>query len=514
MKKLLTILLTVLMALTIGAINVFAEDEPVATITFAIDNQNNKNADKKVKDFLEAKNVVVTPEGKADKKDVKVEWFATKDGAKTGGALGPETKLSNESKYIVIVTVKFKGNLAKKDDVTVKYNNAVLTSGIVLAEDKKTLTIEVPVTIVPAPIEVERPTKENGKAPVYDKEVHSQVKYDAALLDTAYELANGSVVSATDAGEYSATFALKDGYVWKGDAATNKENVTITWNIAQAEVKAPKATAKLVYTGSKQTGVNVPEDVLYTLSSGDVEAIDAGDYSATFALNDAKNYKWEGDFTGTVEWTIEKVATELKFNPSKADHKKGEAIANKDHAAEIQVVNYSEDMVLEYCAHGENTYAPLTVTKIGNAYYIYLTDIADHWHVRIADTSKNYKQKGEKSDVEVKESNIEYEIDKVSTYKKNGNALISCDRDYKEDEWNFLTIDGKLVDLSNYDVVKGSTDVTLKEAYINTLSVGDHTVGFHYKNGVLVEGTLSVLNKPAPTPKKSTYVAPKTGIEG
>ena len=46
-----------------------------------------------------------------------------------------------------------------------------------------------------------------------------------------------------------------------------------------------------------------------------------------------------------------------------------------------------------------------------------------------------------------------------------------------------LKVDGKKLDSANYQVVSGSTVVTLKQAYLNTLQAGTHKLTFVYTDG-------------------------------
>ena len=58
-----------------------------------------------------------------------------------------------------------------------------------------------------------------------------------------------------------------------------------------------------------------------------------------------------------------------------------------------------------------------------------------------------------------------------------------------------LMIDGQLVDPSNYQVRKGSTEVYLNPDYLDTLKDGQHTVRFLYKYGITVDGTFTTAAK-------------------
>lgn len=54
-----------------------------------------------------------------------------------------------------------------------------------------------------------------------------------------------------------------------------------------------------------------------------------------------------------------------------------------------------------------------------------------------------------------------------------------------------VSVDGKTVASSNYTVKSGSTVLTFSSTYLNTLSVGDHTVTMNYKPGVYMTDSVS-----------------------
>lgn len=82
-----------------------------------------------------------------------------------------------------------------------------------------------------------------------------------------------------------------------------KEQKTVQWSIGEASIQIPLAITGLKYTGSEQTGV--VEASGYTLESH--KATDVGTYTATATLVDSEHYEW-ADGTKepkTITWTIE-----------------------------------------------------------------------------------------------------------------------------------------------------------------------------------------------------------------
>lgn len=63
----------------------------------------------------------------------------------------------------------------------------------------------------------------------------------------------------------------------------------------------------------------------------------------------------------------------------------------------------------------------------------------------------------------------------------DGTLTITCDGAL--DKLTGIYVDDKFVDAANYTLKSGSTILTLKAEYLNTLSVGTHKVKFQYSDG-------------------------------
>ena len=70
------------------------------------------------------------------------------------------------------------------------------------------------------------------------------------------------------------------------------------------------------------------------------------------------------------------------------------------------------------------------------------------------------------------------------TWQKGSNDGLSFTSDAEYADFLKVRVDGKDLDASNYTVKEGSTIVTLKAEYLNTLSVGRHTLEIESKNGI------------------------------
>ena len=106
-------------------------------------------------------------------------------------------------------------------------------------------------------------------------------------------VADGSTISATDAGTYYIVIALKDGYAWSDYTTTD---LTLSWSITGIEVNEPTVTnTSFTYDGTEHQ-ITIDYDSDYITQSGTVSATDAGTYTVIFSLPDKTgNYVWASD---------------------------------------------------------------------------------------------------------------------------------------------------------------------------------------------------------------------------
>jgi len=122
-------------------------------------------------------------------------------------------------------------------------------------------------------------------------------------------------LSATKAGTYTASFALKDTehyeFINLGDLAT-----TLEWKIEKAKVDMTGVkwsyTAPFTYDGTTKTVSLVDAPSLVEVK-GTLSAIKAGTYTASFALKDTENYEMvnAGALASSLEWKINKASVDL-----------------------------------------------------------------------------------------------------------------------------------------------------------------------------------------------------------
>ena len=144
---------------------------------------------------------------------------------------------------------------------------------------------------------------------------------------TGYTLSG--TASATDAGSYTATAKLAEGYAWADGTTADK---AVKWSIAKAKATVP-AGKTLTYNGKKQTGVASGKG--YTLKGN--TATNGGSYKATATL--AKNYQWSDGSTKakTVAWKINAAKQTVTAKAKKATLK-AKNLKKKAQAVKASVV--------------------------------------------------------------------------------------------------------------------------------------------------------------------------------
>lgn len=163
--------------------------------------------------------------------------------------------------------------------------------------------------------------------------------------DTEYMTRSGTVY-AKNAGDYSTTFTLKEGYKWSDDTTEPK---TINWSIGKADVTVPTVTSNLTYTGSSQSPTITGFDSNVMTKSGDESAVNAGDYTLTISLSDTNNYKFAttNDTSIDYSWSIGKANGVLIVSPSQFAVEKDDTktINITEHTGNISVTGVNTSYI-------------------------------------------------------------------------------------------------------------------------------------------------------------------------
>ncbi|MGN0495514.1 MAG: LPXTG cell wall anchor domain-containing protein, partial [Lachnospiraceae bacterium] len=99
---------------------------------------------------------------------------------------------------------------------------------------------------------------------------------------------------------------------------------------------------------------------------------------------------------------------------------------------------------------------------------------------------------------------VDYEIldGANSSWTQNSDGSLSIRGSGEFSKFVGVKVDGNLVDAKNYTVKEGSTIVTLKADYLNTLSVGSHTFEMIWTDGT-ASTTFTIMSEQSETPSAS-----------
>ena len=320
----------------------------------------------------------------------------------------------------------------------------------------------------------------------------SEQTADVTDTDLYTVVKNEGGTGVKENGCYDVVLELKDpaNYKW---SITNNAQVTLQFKITRAEnewtvdpsitgwtygeaAKVPVGEAKfgevsVEYSGTTNGGAAY---------NGVAAPTEAGSYTATFIVQETEDYK---GLETSVDFTIAKADYNMrgaKWNyrePFKYDGKEhkvevvglptGVTVESYENNTATAVGDYYAEVNLTYDAHNYN--AP-TISKLGWTIY-------NDWSpTEYTATAPNGSSWTEDSD-----HNITFVV----------NGLFS--------KFVGIKVDGKDVDKANYEAKAGSTIITLKASYLDTLAVGKHTITVVYTDGS-TDGTFNVhakANSPA-----------------
>ena len=359
----------------------------------------------------------------------------------------------------------------------------------------------------------------------------------------------GVKVSATTSGDGKITYAVKDGYqeyigimtetgelsiikvpsdgkAYITVTASETENylsaskdVTITINKADPQYKAPEAKTNLKYNGSAQdlvtagtaTGgtmyycIGIDQQTPTAFGTKIPSALDAGTYYVFYHVKGDENHN-DTDVLGPITITIAKAT--------------GSVTSNNQKPVPIDGLKYSEEGVellkapeelpegytkVRYSMDNGKTWTDSIPKGQGGDYTIKVKYIGDKNHNDFEgdyETTVSVQNSYSANDTEwTKGSNFgdliiyKAKVQDEQTYGKFVNVRVDDETD--------------VLDPSNYDKGKGSVRITLKPAYLETLSVGEHTLTAYFLDGAV--STAKFIIKERSKPVTPSYIPPKTG---
>ena len=389
-------------------------------------------------------------------------------------------------------------------------------------------TFSVAFTIVKAQLEkvtlVENTFEYTG-----DEIVSQDNNFDSTKMNVSGD------IKATNVGNYSITVSLKDkdNYEWKDGTTTD---LVLNWSITQAtpdytiptgltgvkgktlnDVTLPSgftwndATVVLTAGTNKYKAIYTPVDTTNykTITDIDIEvvvkntfdvitSVDGGNGTITPSkIGAVEGTKFEITFTPNAGYMIDKVlvnTVETTVTGNKVELTINEettvAVSYKKIPFTITVKDVEGATITPNGAvavgYGEDKEFTITANH-GYELVKVLVDGVDKTSSMVADKLKltnitsniNLEVVVSKIVYEVTEgSNQKYTITKDSEAKFKINALYS-----KFTDGGKVYVDDVLVDSKNYTSESGSTIITLKKAYVDTLAVGEHTLKVVFNDG-------------------------------
>ena len=352
----------------------------------------------------------------------------------------------------------------------------------VLADEEAAKAVSDKINALPAATDVKTTDKSDIEA--------ARAAYDALTADQKAKVSADTLKKLTDA-----------------------EDALVVLQV-MSEVSS-KTGSGMEYTGSQIQLINTPTTALpegytmkYTVTTEN-KAPDASAYSTTVptTANAGTYYVWymvdgEGN-------NLDTEAESVVVSIAKAD-------------IDADSINVS----IESWVAGEETNAPVITglpagVSADNVIIMYAPEGSDQFTTEMPSTAGNYvvkvivpesdNYKGATFTATLTVDPVVYSFvsgsGSIWVNGSNGTLSFTAKRNASDDKTfaNFLGIrvDGKDVPANNYTAVKGSVVVTLSADYLNTLSVGEHTITFRFSDGADVTTSFTI--------KEAGKASPATG---
>ena len=299
-------------------------------------------------------------------------------------------------------------------------------------------------------------------------------------------------------GKILADVVLPTGFTWNSPATiltagTNTYTATYT----------PEDTANYKTIMDIDIEVNVKNtfDVITSVPGGNgtitpskIDVIEGSKVKITFTPN--TGYMIDKVLVNTVETTVTGNKIELTVNEEKevkVSYKKipfTVTVKDVDGATitpnGVVAVNYGEDK--EFTITANSGYKLVKV----------LVDGTDKTADMVGDTLK-LTNITSNINLEVVVEKIVYEVTEGANQKyiitKNNEAKFKINADFRLFDDGKVYVDNELVDPKNYTAESGSTIITLKKEFVDTLSVGEHTLKVVFNDGGEAETTFTIEKK-------------------
>ena len=362
-------------------------------------------------------------------------------------------------------------------------------------------------------------------------------------------------IKATNVGNYSITVSLKDknNYEWKDSTTTD---LVLNWSITQATPNYTIPTGLTGLKGKTLNDVTLPSGFTWNDAS---TVLTAGThtYKATYIPEDTTNYKTitdidievvvkntfdvitsvpggNGTITPSILDVVEGTKVEITFTPNTGymiDKVLVNTVETTVTGNKIELtVNEEKDVKVSYkkipftvtvkdvagatitpngvvaVSYGEDKEFTITANS-GYKLVKVLVDGTDKTADMVGDTLK-LTNITSNINLEVVVEKIVYEVTEGANQKytitKNNEAKFKINADFRLFDDGKVYVDNELVDPKNYTAESGSTIITLKKEFVDTLSVGEHTLKVLFNDGGEAITTFNVAKVTVPTDNPQT----------
>ena len=351
------------------------------------------------------------------------------------------------------------------------------------------------------------------------------------------------------------TAKIKDisNYEWKGGS---NSDLTINWSITQATPDYTVPTGLTGVKGDTLNDVTLPDRFTWNDAS---TVLTAGThtYKATYTPVDTTNYKTindidievvvkntfnvitsvdggNGTITPSKNGVVEGTKVEIAFTPDTGymiDKVLVNTVETTVTGNKIELtVNENKEVKVSYkkipftvtvkdvdgatitpngavaVSYGEDKEFTITANS-GYKLVKVLVDGTDKTADMVGDTLK-LTNITSNINLEVVVEKIVYEVTEGANQKytitKNNEAKFKINADFRLFDEGKVYVDNELVDPKNYTAESGSTIITLKKEFVDTLSVGEHTLKVVFNDGGEAITTFNVAKVTVPTDNPQT----------
>lgn len=362
-------------------------------------------------------------------------------------------------------------------------------------------------------------------------------------------------IKATNVGNYSITVSLKDkdNYEWKDGTTTD---LVLNWSITQATPDYTIPTGLTGLKGKTLNDVTLPDRFTWNDTSTVLTA-GTNKYKATYTPVDTTNYKTitdidievvvkntfdvktsvdggNGTITPSILGVVEGTKVEITFTPN-AGYMIDKVLVNTVETTvagnKIEItVNEEKEVKVSYkkipftitvkdvdgatitpngavaVSYGEDKEFTITANS-GYKLVKVLVDGTDKLSDMVGDTLK-LTNITSNINLEVVVEKIVYKVIEGANQKyvitKDNEAKFKINADFRMFDDGKVYVDNELVDPKNYTAESGSTIITLKKEFVDTLSVGEHTLKVVFNDGGEAITTFNVAKVTVPTDNPQT----------